>query len=304
MLDLSDLSKLVEQNGGALEQIIDLLPAPIYLKDIQGRFISCNHAFAELWGKMPNDVIGKSLLDMCDHKVAADLHNRDMSLLKNQGCRIDEIDVSEVVDRYCILHFHGCAARDRDGRSTGIVGIVFDITARADLERKLEALSQIDELTQIPNRRHGMSRLESQINHSDRHEFELTLLILDIDLFKSVNDRFGHKAGDELLVQFSALISNLARTSDTVYRHGGEEFVVVLPNTDADGGLTFAERFRQAVEEYEFIVDTNTTIHMTTSIGAAFFPAQGATAGDLFLVADKALYKAKDFGRNRVEAAI
>lgn len=303
-MNLSDLTELVEQNGDALEQIIDLLPAPIYLKDIQGRFINCNHAFAELWGKSPQDIIGKTLIDMSDHAIATDLHQRDMTLLKNQGCRIDEIDVSELVQKFSILHFHGCATKDESGSSTGIVGIVFDITARADLERKLEALSQIDELTQIPNRRHGMSRLESLISHSHRHGFEFTLLILDIDHFKLVNDKYGHKAGDDVLIQFASLLSNMARTSDTVYRYGGEEFVVLLPNTHADGGLTLAERFREAIEKQDFDIGADGPIHISASIGVAFFPEHGATMGQLFLAADKALYKAKGGGRNRVEPAI
>lgn len=303
-MNLSDLTELVEKNSAALEQIIDLLPAPIYLKDIQGRFINCNHSFAELWGRTPKEIIGKSLIDMSDHPIAKDLHQRDMTLLKNQGCRIDEVDVSDLVQKFSILHFHGCATRDEQGSSTGLVGIVFDITARADLERKLEALSQIDELTQIPNRRHGMSRLESLISHSHRHGFEFTLLILDIDHFKTVNDKYGHKAGDEVLIQFSSLVSNMARTSDTVYRYGGEEFVVLLPNTNAEGGMTLAERFREAVEKTSFDIGDGTAIHISTSIGVAFFPEHGATMGQLFLAADKALYKAKGTGRNRIEPAI
>jgi diguanylate cyclase (GGDEF)-like protein/PAS domain S-box-containing protein len=303
-VNLSDLTELVEQNSDALEQIIDLLPAPIYLKDIQGRFINCNHSFAELWGKSPKEIIGKSLIDMSDHPIAKDLHQRDLTLLKNQGCRIDEVDVSDLVKKFSILHFHGCATRDESGSSSGIVGIVFDITARADLERKLEALSQIDELTQIPNRRHGMSRLESLISHSHRHSFEFTLLIIDIDLFKSVNDKYGHKAGDEVLIQFSELLANMARTSDTVFRYGGEEFVVLLPNTHAEGGLTLADRFREAIAKKDFEISANSPIHVTASIGAAFFPEHGATMGQLFLAADKALYKAKGAGRNRVEPAI
>ena len=303
-MNLSDLTELVEKNTDALEQIIDLLPAPIYLKDIQGRLINCNQAFAELWGKTPKEIIGKSLIDMSDHPIAKDLHQRDMTLLKNQGCRIDELDVTDLVKKFSILHFHACATKNEEGSSTGLVGIIFDITARADLERKLEALSQIDELTQIPNRRHGMSRLESLISHSHRHGFEFTLLILDIDLFKSVNDKYGHKAGDEVLVQFGNLLSKMARTSDTVFRYGGEEFVVLLPNTDAEGGMTLAERFRVAIEKNDFDIGGDAPIHISTSIGAAFFPEHGSSMGKLFLSADKALYKAKAAGRNCVEPAI
>ena len=302
-MNLTDLTELVEQNGGALEQIIDLLPAPIYIKDIQGRLINCNQAYASLWDKDPLDLIGKSLVDLSNHPIALDLHQRDMTLLKNQGCRIDEVDVTDLVEKYRILHFHGCATKDENGSSTGIVGIVFDITARADLERKLEALSQIDELTQIPNRRQGMSRLESLVSHSQRHGFEFALLVLDIDHFKSVNDRFGHKAGDEVLIRFAGLLADMARNSDTVFRYGGEEFVVLLPNTDSTGGLTLAERFRVATQELSFDVGAKDPIKITTSIGAAFYPKQGTTAERIFDLADKALYRAKDSGRNRVISA-
>lgn len=303
-MDLTDLTDFVENNSAVLKQVIDLLPAPVYLKDIQGRYLNCNQAFAELWNRSPSEIIGHRLIDLSEHVLATELHHRDLALLDNLGSRVEEFDATALVERHCILHVNARATRDENGNANGIVGIAFDITARVNVEQELEVLSQIDELTQIPNRRHGMATLEKLISHSERHKFEFTLLILDIDLFKEVNDAHGHKAGDEILAQIAALFSEVARVSDTVYRYGGEEFVVILPNTDPEGGLVLAERFRIGVDQAKFVVNSNSHISLTTSIGIAFYPEHGATMGKLFLAADQALYRAKNNGRNRVEPAI
>ncbi|GEM_PF-1757227 len=303
-MNLTDFTDMVEHNSPALKQVIDLLPAPIYLKDTQGRYLNCNNAFAELWNRTPNEIIGHRLIDLSEHVLATELHHRDLALLDNLGSRIEDFDATALVDRHCILHVHACATLDENGNPTGIVGIAFDITARVNVEQELEALSQIDELTQIPNRRHGMASLETLISHSGRHKFEFTLLILDIDLFKSVNDEHGHKAGDEILIQIAALLSEVARVSDTVFRYGGEEFVVILPNTNPEGGIALAERFRTSVEQTKFDIGEYSQINLSTSVGVAFYPEHGATMGKLFLAADQALYRAKNNGRNRLEPAI
>jgi|MEHZ01.4.fsa_nt_MEHZ011250982.1_69 diguanylate cyclase (GGDEF)-like protein/PAS domain S-box-containing protein len=303
-MNLTDLTDLVENNNAVLKQIIDLLPAPIYLKDVQGRYLNCNQAFAELWNRSPNEIIGNRLIDLSDHVLATELHHRDLSLLDSLGSRVEEFDATALVERHCILHVHARATRDRNDNPTGIVGIAFDITARVNIEQELETLSQIDELTQIPNRRHGMATLEKLISHSERHKFEFTLLILDIDFFKAVNDGHGHKAGDEVLAQIAALFAEVARVSDTVFRYGGEEFFVILPNTDPKGGMVLAERFRAEVQKAKFTVNLNSHISLSTSAGIAFYPEHGTTMGKLFLAADQALYRAKNNGRNRVEPAI
>ena len=298
-MNIDDLTTLIREHGAGLSHIIDLLPAPIYMKDIRGRYIGCNSAFAEIWGAYkPADLIGKTLVDFSEHPIAADLHQRDLTLLKNLGCRIDEVDVSAMIGRHAIMHFHSCATLSDDGSANGLLGIVFDITARAELEHKLEALSQVDELTQAPNRRHAMARLEALTSHSKRHNFEFGLLMLDIDFFKGINDKYGHKAGDDALRQVSAILAEMIRTSDTVFRYGGEEFVILLPNTDIEGAQTLAGRFRNAIANQSFALKKDLPVQLTVSIGIANFPRHGDSLATLFSAADAALYEAKNAGRN------
>lgn len=300
-MDVTNLAKLVQENSQLIDALIDLLPAPIFIKDAQGRYLQYNSAFAQLLGlgDQEDQLLGKTLLQYSDQITVKDLLAREAALLQESGCRIDEVDCTQLVGKPAILHFHTCATRNSQGETTGLVGIVFDITARVELERKLEQLSQIDELTGIANRRHGMARLDASLAHATRHSFELSLLVLDIDHFKQINDRFGHRAGDEVLKKVSQLVDQLTRASDTLFRYGGEEFVVILPNTHAQGAMILGDRFRQAIESCPFELNGSQTTRVTASVGVASFPDDARDTTSLFLAADTALYLAKNSGRNR-----
>jgi two-component system cell cycle response regulator len=130
----------------------------------------------------------------------------------------------------------------------------------------------------------------------------LCVVMLDIDHFKKVNDSYGHLVGDDVLRDIGRLLLNTIRGSDIVARYGGEEFVLLLPETDEVGAVSFAERIRTAVEAYEFDRgDDQPPLKLTASIGVAVFPAARVdTVEDLFSRADSALYRAKADGRNRV----
>src|SRR2546428_2264840 len=152
-----------------------------------------------------------------------------------------------------------------------------------------------DALTDVYNRRYFMIRLEEEFKRHTRFREPLSLVMLDVDHFKEVNDRFGHRAGDEVLRGIAALLLRHSRSFSVVTRYGGDEFAIVLVNTPKDGALTYAERIRSVVAEYEFRHGI-----VTVSLGAASLPEDGACGDDLVVAADKALYDAKRLGRNRV----
>jgi len=160
---------------------------------------------------------------------------------------------------------------------------------------RLEDLSLKDALTDVYNRRYFMIRLEEEFKRHARFREALSLVMLDVDHFKEVNDRFGHRAGDEVLRSIAALLLKHSRSFSVVTRYGGDEFAIVLVNTPKDGALTYAERIRSVIAEYEFRHGT-----VTVSLGAATLPEDGACGDDLVVAADKALYDAKRLGRNRV----
>ena len=178
--------------------------------------------------------------------------------------------------------------------------------ARADNAR-LEMLAHTDPVTHLLNRRGLVGRLVSELDRVRRYNSPLALLLIDLDRFKNVNDTFGHLAGDAVLAEMGTLLQRATRSVDIVGRYGGEEFVVVLPETSPEGALTFAERIREKIAAHRFTMGEGVTSHLTASIGVSNFPSLGVHSSDELLhAADVALYKAKESGRNAVcvEAAV
>ena len=173
-------------------------------------------------------------------------------------------------------------------------------TTRAD-NRRLEALATTDPLTRVLNRRALLDRLTTEVDRARRYESSLTLLLLDVDHFKQINDTAGHLAGDSVLRQLGALLEEAVRKVDVVARYGGEEFVCILPETSTDGAAVFAERLRERVASQAFDVGAEHPVHLTVSVGLTTFPsALIDSVEDLFARADEALYRAKSGGRNQV----
>jgi two-component system cell cycle response regulator len=175
-------------------------------------------------------------------------------------------------------------------------------STRAD-NRRLEELATTDALTRLINRRALLERLSVEVDRARRFRSQLSMLMVDLDHFKAVNDEHGHLGGDEVLRQTGTLLAGAVRTIDVVARYGGEEFVVVLPETATEGAVTFAERLRKSVEEQVFQLAAGRRFQLTCSIGVATFPSpRVASPEDLFATADEALYRAKSGGRNQVRS--
>ncbi len=162
----------------------------------------------------------------------------------------------------------------------------------------LEAQSCTDPLTGLSNRRNLEERLDEEVVRARRNGGELSLLMLDVDRFKSYNDTFGHPAGDEVIRRVGRILRENSRRSDIVARYGGEEFVVVLTNTDAECAIVLAERFRKMIEDARW-----EHAPITISIGLSGLSGGIRSGGTLIEEADRALYAAKESGRNRVVPA-
>jgi two-component system cell cycle response regulator len=175
----------------------------------------------------------------------------------------------------------------------------------AQLERlnlRLFEQSRTDPLTQLGSRLKLSEDLENINARADRYGHTCCAVMCDVDFFKAYNDSKGHLAGDEVLQAVSRALMNTARSGDQVYRYGGEEFLILLPEQSLDAGLAAAERYRQAVEEMAIPHDSNPTIHVVTiSAGVALLShSEGKSVGAWLNEADAALYRAKQLGRNRV----
>ncbi|MEJ2693335.1 MAG: diguanylate cyclase [Candidatus Thiodiazotropha sp.] len=186
------------------------------------------------------------------------------------------------------------------GSEKFIEGIVLDIDRRKVMEQELENMASHDPLTGLYNRRELEQQIQDEVERAKRYAHPLGLLWLDIDHFKRVNDSYGHLAGDKVLRKLSHLLQKSVRSVDYVARYGGEELVIVLPEVDANEAMEMAERLRHTVEAAQIEISRKKQVSVTVSIGVAAFPVHGQDTKHLFKAADKAMYRAKQQGRNRV----
>ncbi|HXN07188.1 MAG TPA: sensor domain-containing diguanylate cyclase, partial [Nitrospiria bacterium] len=170
--------------------------------------------------------------------------------------------------------------------------------ARFIQEKEKQAVT--DGLTGIYNRVEFHKRISIEYERSLRNRSDFSILLIDIDFFKRINDSYGHPAGDVVLKDVVKIIQNCIRNFDFMARYGGEEFIVILPETDGIRAALVADRIRSSVEDHSFIIPSRETEHLTISAGIASFPLDSATAEDIITAADDALYFCKNSGRNRI----
>jgi diguanylate cyclase (GGDEF)-like protein len=161
----------------------------------------------------------------------------------------------------------------------------------------------IDDVTEIYNARYLLAATDHEIRRAERYGSELSVLFLDLDRFKLVNDNHGHLVGSRALRQLSQVLAQCVRQVDTLARYGGDEFTIVLVDTAHEAAMRIAERIRRTVEETCFEGGHAGALRLTISIGAATYPIHGRTREALLDLADKAMYRAKSLGRNRVCSA-
>lgn len=192
------------------------------------------------------------------------------------------------------------------GKPEAVCVMVFDATdtaiAQNLLKEALEAISEIsnrDGLTGIYNRRYLETRLGGEFDRTRRYGGTFSVVLFDLDFFKKVNDTYGHLAGDQVLIEIAARVKGKLRSSDVIGRYGGEEFMLILPETNLDGAQIFAERVREAIE-LEPVIYENITIPVTVSMGVTEHQANLTAHTALIHQSDVALYASKAAGRNRV----
>ena len=185
----------------------------------------------------------------------------------------------------------------RTGNDARFVVIARDIISRRQAEAAIRQLAHHDPLTGLPNRTVLDDRLRAAISRARRQRGQFAVLFLDIDRFKRVNDTLGHNAGDQLLIQFAQRLRAILREEDTLSRLGGDEFILVLPDTDAAGAASVADKIIAAMST-PFMIDAQ-ELTCTTSIGVALYPDDGESFETLSMHADTAMYRAKSAGHNR-----
>jgi diguanylate cyclase (GGDEF)-like protein len=186
------------------------------------------------------------------------------------------------------------------GRPIGRLATLHDVTERTLLLKTVETLATVDTLTDLLNRRHFLTLAQRELDRSRRYEYPLSIILIDLDRFKNVNDTFGHLVGDHVLREFASQLQRSLRIVDVIARFGGDEFVALLPETNLQSAIEAADRLRRKVAETPFITESG-NITVTLSIGITSLENyQDINLDRLLEQADRALYKAKTAGRNQV----
>ncbi len=220
--------------------------------------------------------------------------NTDIAVLKDYFIR-ELAAEKKIIGRLAIK---GLPVVDKDNFS--ILAQQFALVLRRiRLYEKIEELAITDSLTHIFTRRYSLERLGEEFSRAANHKFQISFLMIDVDNFKSYNDKYGHLVGDAILKNIASVIKLNIREIDLLGRYGGEEFVCILPETSKDGANFAAERIRKAVEEKE-IRAYDEILKVTVSLGVATFPHDASNPAELVDKSDWALYRAKKMGKNRV----
>ena len=319
-----------------LQALSENVPHRIYAKDVQGRFVFANAAVARGMGvSSPGELLGRTDFDFYPPELASEYTRQEEEVLRHGRpiLNLEECVQYLLLDEQAWLVTTKVPVRDDSGQIIGLVGINYEVTAqksaelalqaahaqatataselhavvaRLDLEVKerqrfeqeLRHLAMHDPLTGLPNRSLLMNRMEHAIELARRADRPVTLLFIDLDRFKLVNDSLGHAAGDELLRVVTRRIGCCVRPGDTLARLGGDEFVLLLPNALPAFALArLTARIAQVVAEPIRIADREVSV--TCSLGYSLYPEDGQDAVTLLKRADAAMYGAKEAGGNR-----
>lgn len=282
------------------QSIMDNAPLLISAKDLHGNVIMANRHFEVLEGYDPATFVGSNVFDLFPLDIAEALWRNDLAALESEHQITAEETVKHKdgsVHTYQTVKF---PLQDQNGKTCAVCAISYDITETKEAEKRCNE----DELTQLYNRRYFNQIFNQELNRAKRVNRHFCLMLLDLDRFKLFNDTYGHNSGDKALMQAGqAMKETCHRAGDFCFRIGGEEFAIICSIDSPDNALDLAELVRAHIQELNITHTLNEPNGvMTCSVGvttcAPFAPTP--TKGELFSLADKALYKAKAEGRNRV----
>lgn len=288
-----------------LQAVLDSFRDGVLLVGAGGAVTAANRAAQELFRINANELIGRGCLSLL-----VDQRSRGFSEYLSRTLLPSDASAScaavELVGRRAdgsLVPIEVTSGRIVTSGTAGFSLTIRDITERKARERELRRGANRDRLTGVATRGHVEQLAETELFRVSRYGRPLSLLLFDIDHFKQVNDTHGHPAGDQVLREVARRCQILVRASDLIGRWGGEEFLVMTPETALDGGSTLGERLRRAVADTPVILDTGERVQVTISVGIAEYTASDADLASLLRRADMALYRAKASGRNRVELA-
>ncbi len=268
----------------------------IFFKDKDLKYLGCNEAFLNLIGKKSvEDILGRSDFDILPDEIAKTCNISDKEMIEENDIKISY----EWIPRPCgDMGYHSTKKIPFKYNETdiGVLGITRDITELYLNEQKFKAQTYIDELTQLNNRKSYNERLKELISLKKRYNKSFSVLMYDIDDFKNVNDTYGHIVGDTVLVKMSELVKSHLRENDYIFRIGGEEFVILLPETNLEDTKKVASKISKSIEnDLKYITDKTITVSMGVSE-----INESDNEDTIFKRVDDLLYKSKNSGKNTI----
>ncbi|MCK4420698.1 PAS domain S-box protein [candidate division WOR-3 bacterium] len=290
-----EAEEALKESEERFRAIFDTAEDSIFIKDNTLKYTHVNRAMERLFELPASKLIGLTDDDLFGKE--AGIHIRDIDSRVLKGEIIDEEHTKSVKGVSFTFHIIKVPMRNKSGEIIGICGIARDITKRKEAEKELAYMATHDALTNLPNRLLFNDRLTLALKQAQRNQQKLAVMLLDLDQFKEINDTLGHSVGDLLLQAVGDRLAGLLRKSDTITRMGGDEFLLLFPETaGTETTSKIAKKILKAIQK-PFVVD-NHKLHITTSIGIAIHPDNGEDAEILIKNADIAMYSAKRKGRD------
>jgi two-component system cell cycle response regulator len=300
--ELTKSRELLAERERRLSAFVSAMPNLSFVLDEQGRYIEVMANESSLLAARRGDLIGRLTEDILPFKEATKILDAIKQTVETGRNQVIEYKIPVISGGEHSFEGRFALLEKGEAGSSTVVLMAVDITERVLLYEEVQRVANLDVLTGCFNRRYFMEEATKEIQRSMRYKRPLSLLMMDLDHFKIFNDRYGHQIGDQLLCHLVNLCQKQLRYADILGRYGGEEFVVLMPETNGEGAMLAAERLRKKIEELQ--VDTSEgKISMTASMGLASLEQgfdETHTLDTLIKSADKALYYAKNAGRNCV----
>jgi len=284
-----------------IQNAIDMLPSPIFIKDADCRYIACNRAFESYIGLPRARIVGATVHDVAPGELAAIYEKADRDLLADGGTQTYETNVRYADGSVHDVIFYKSVFYSAEGQPDGISGVILDITERKNLENELAQAAREDFLTGAVNLRTFYELADQEFARFKRTGEAFSLLVMDLDRFKKINDTLGHEGGDDALRKFVQIVTANLREQDIFARAGGDEFRLLLPGTPPSGAIVLAEKIRDEVNQVS-LQAPNGSVTLSMSAGLCRCHPEDMGIDDIVRRADAALYEAKAAGRNAVRA--
>lgn len=269
----------------------------LIITDTNMETIAVNNAFTEITGYEMNDLIDNDLTLLKLNNYGENEYSEIINSLEKQGQWQGEIEFISKDSNLNPFHLSINSVHDDNDVLTNYIFVYSDIRERKNFEQTLEYLAQHDHLTDLPNRMLLHDRISHAIVQAERHDKKVAIIFLDLDNFKNINDSVGHNTGDTVLIQAAQRLKKTIRKGDTLARHGGDEFIIVMEDFNSEQDISILCKKLLKSIKAKFLVNGE-SYFLGASIGISVYPDHGATVSDLISKADIAMYKAKADGKN------